>query len=76
MTPEDTADMMITVADVRMANMCAPGFIQWFKDVGLESRFREFIKTGLPADVILATGDGYGQKVVELKLARGGVGNG
>lgn len=69
MLPEDVPDtLMITMDDVRKAGHCAAGARRWFNDQGLD--FRQFMKAGIPAREMLATGDAQGRQVVERTMGR------
>lgn len=63
------SDLVITITDVRRAGYCARGTKPWFQTHGLD--FRAFLKDGLPAADLLATGCGLVERVIALKLARG-----
>lgn len=62
-------DLIITAADIRKAGHCiVPGTKRWFADHGLD--FRSFIKNGIAAETLLATGDALANQVVERTRAR------
>lgn len=69
----DDVDPIVTINDIRKAGYCALGARSWFEAYNLD--FRTFLKHpeaggGLPASVLLATGDACAARVVELKKAR------
>jgi hypothetical protein len=70
--PVITAPLIITIDDVRRAGHCARGAKAWFAAHGLD--FRRFLREGIPAETMLATGDGQGIQVVERTIARRGFG--
>lgn len=57
-------DVTVTIAHVRAAGLCVHGTRTWFARQGLN--FRDFLARGLPASVLLATGDAMAQRVVEV----------
>lgn len=63
--------LIITIDDVRKAGLCA-GFKtrRWFEDQGIG--YQDFIRNGVEADRLLATGDGHAELVVARRLQRGG----
>ncbi len=60
--------MIITITDIRLAGYCPKGAKQWADLHGID--FRDFLKNGIDADVLLATGDAFVNHVVERKIAR------
>ena len=56
-------DLIITINDVRAAGLCVNGSRAWFARHGLD--FRVFLREGLDADTLLATGDAMALHVVE-----------
>lgn len=64
----DLNALTVTITDVRLAGNCVAGARRWFEGHGLD--FSEFIKSGLPAQVLLDTEDGLANSVVAAKLAR------
>lgn len=54
---------LITIDHVRAAGMCVHGTRSWFDRHGLD--FRAFLREGIAADVLLATGDAMARRVVE-----------
>jgi len=54
---------VITIDHVRAAGLCVNGTRTWFARHGLD--FREFLREGLDADTLLATGDAMALRVVE-----------
>jgi hypothetical protein len=62
--------MRITIADVRKAGYCISGARKWFADHGLD--FNHFVKHGIDSEEFLSKGDAHAQRVIELKVQRGG----
>jgi len=60
--------MRITITDIRNAGHCVAGARTWFGEYDLD--FRDFLKNGIDADVLLATGDAMAVQVVERKIER------
>jgi len=63
-------DLIITMDDCIKAGHCPTGVRRWFHDHNLD--FARFMKHGIPAEQMLATGDAQGQQVVERTIARRG----
>lgn len=61
-------DVIITIDDIRKAGHCARGAKNWFDQQGLD--FRDFLKNGITATQMLATGDAQGEQVVVRKIER------
>jgi hypothetical protein len=57
-------EVLVTIAHVRAAGLCVHGTRTWFARQGLD--FRAFLAHGLPASVLLATGDAMALRVVEV----------
>lgn len=57
-------DVTVTIAHVRAAGLCVHGTRTWFARQGLD--FRAFLARGLPASVLLATGDAMAARAVEV----------
>lgn len=73
LTDPRTADMVITMNDIRLRGHCTPGTRLWFRKhfPPHGSRvFDQFMVEGMPARDILRAGDGLAVQVVELKLSR------
>jgi len=62
--------VIITISDVRAAGLCAKGAREWFEQHNFD--FRDFLKNGIEAEKVLATGDGLARQVVNRKLEREG----
>lgn len=62
-----TEDPVITIDDIRKVGICASGTRRWFEANGID--FRAFMKHGIPASVLEATGDAQALRVVEAKRA-------
>lgn len=60
--------MIITIDDIAKAGLCGSGARRWFHNYGLD--FRDFMKNGIDAEVLLATEDARAQYVVDKKLER------
>lgn len=60
--------MLIRIDDIIKAGICASGARRWFHAHGLD--FRDFMKNGISAEDLLATGDAYAEQVVARKLER------
>lgn len=60
-------DVLVTIAHVRAAGLCVHGTRTWFARQGLD--FRAFLTRGLPASILLATGDAMARHVVEVAQA-------
>lgn len=52
----------VHIRHIRQAALCMPGARRWFKDQGLD--FNAFRADGLPAKVLLATGDPLAARAV------------
>jgi hypothetical protein len=61
-------EVIITMADVRAAKMCAKGARVFFRRHGLD--WSTFIKEGLHEQQIAATGDAMALKVIEVAHER------
>jgi len=57
------SDLIVTINDVRAAGLCVNGSRAWFARHGLD--FRAFVREGLDAKTLLATGDAMALRVVE-----------
>lgn len=62
-----SGDVIVTVAHLRMAGMCARQPRQWMVSHGLS--WSEFITNGYPATVLLNTGDDIVNRVIAIALA-------
>ncbi|MFN3862303.1 MAG: hypothetical protein ACK4R2_12635 [Roseateles sp.] len=58
-----TEPLTITIDHVRAAGLCVPGTRTWFARQGLD--FRAFLREGIAAEMLLATGDAMARRVVE-----------
>ncbi|GAB3191966.1 MULTISPECIES: hypothetical protein [Burkholderiales] len=58
-----SSDVLVTIAHVRAAGLCVHGTRTWFARQGLD--FRAFLREGVDAEVLLATGDAMALRVVE-----------
>ena len=60
--------MKVTITDVRLAGHCVAGARDWFKGYDLD--FKDFIRNGIDAEVLLALNDATANQVVERKIER------
>ena len=60
--------MMITMRDVRAAKMCSRGARAFARRHNLD--WETFLRDGVPAESLLATGDAMALKVVEIARVR------
>jgi len=58
----------VTITDIRKAGYCVSGAKEWFERHNLD--FRDHVKNGTDAEILLATGDALAVRVIELKKAR------
>jgi hypothetical protein len=57
--------MRVYFADIRAANLCAPGFYRWARERKWSNqRIRDFLKDGLPLDEVAAMDDPFAQRTV------------
>jgi len=61
-------ELIVTMKDIRAANMCSNGPRQFFKRHGLD--WSDFLSNGIPASKLLATGDAMARQVVEVARGR------
>lgn len=63
-------DLIITMNDIRRAGHCPGGTRRWFDEradvLGMD--FRAFLRTGISAPALAATGDGLAIQVIERTL--------
>lgn len=59
-----TDDLVITMDDIRRAGHCPAGARTWFKLHGFD--FKRFLKQGISAEELLATGDEQATHVVAI----------
>lgn len=64
------ADEIITINDIRRAGHCVNGARSWFSLHGLD--FRKFVREGISAETLLATGDQLAFDVVNRRRERNG----
>jgi hypothetical protein len=60
---------IVTIDDIRKAGHCVRGARAWFGQYNLD--FAAFLREGIDAEILLATGDQFAQDVVNRKRARG-----
>ena len=58
-----TEPLLITIDHVRASGLCVHGTRTWFARHGLD--FRAFLREGIDAQTLLATGDAMALRVVE-----------
>ena len=63
-----SADVTVTIDDVRAAGLCVNGTRVWFARHDLD--FRAFLREGCTAETLLATGDAMVLRVVERARIR------
>ena len=63
-----SADVTVTIDDVRAAGLCVNGTRVWFARHDLD--FRTFLREGCAAETLLATGDAMALRVVERARIR------
>lgn len=61
-------ELIITMNDIRAAKMCARGTRAFFQRHGLD--WTDFLKNGIPAEKLAATGDPMALQVVEVARER------
>lgn len=61
-------DVIVTMKHIRKANMCSGGPRSFFKKHNLD--WSDFLKNGIPASKLLATGDAMAALVVEVARGR------
>jgi hypothetical protein len=59
---EVTSDVLVRMKHIRSAKLCSDGARGWFAKYELS--WNDFLTTGLPASVLLATGDPLAERVV------------
>jgi hypothetical protein len=69
-----TDPLRITMTDIIDAGHCPSGTRRWFEGYGLD--FRAFLRGGIAADELLATGDALAVQVVNRTRAKRERGNG
>jgi hypothetical protein len=60
--------IVVTMADVRAANMCSGGARYFFKRNGLD--WQDFLRNGIPAKTLIELGDPMALQVVEAANGR------
>lgn len=63
------SEIVVTMAHVRAANLCSRGARQWFSKYGLD--WSQFVREGLPASTLEATGDALAKKVCDIARNEG-----
>lgn len=62
------SDFIIRMPDIRAAFMCSKGSREFFRLHGLD--WQDFLRNGIPASTLLATGDVMAQRLVEVARGR------
>lgn len=62
--------MIVNTKDVRACNLCVRGMKSWFDANHLS--FEEFVRNGIDAETLAATGDHYATQVIEAAKKRTG----
>lgn len=60
--------MIVTMKDIRSAKMCSRGTRAFFERHGLD--YSDFLKNGIQADKLAATGDAMALQVIEVARGR------
>lgn len=63
-----TDELIVRMNDVRAARMCSGGARAFFERHGLD--WSKFLKEGIPAEQLVATGDAMALQVVEVARGR------
>ncbi len=63
MSDDMTEPLIVTIDHVRATGLCVHGTRSWFARQGLD--FRAFLREGIAAEALLATGDAMAMRVVE-----------
>ena len=58
----------VTIQDLRAARLCFQGARPWFRRHGLD--WQGFLREGLDAEVLAATGDALARRVIAIAAAR------
>lgn len=63
-------DVVVTLPDIRSSGLfyCAVGTRQFFRRHGLD--FADFLRNGIPAGVLMTTGDAMAERAVEAARQR------
>lgn len=67
-TTQNIGDFIVTIADVRKSGHCASGAREFFEVNNLD--FRAFLRDGVTASTLLATGDARAEQVVNRTRER------
>lgn len=62
------APLLVTMADVRAAHGCRRGALAFCLRHNLD--WMEFLRVGIPAETLLATGDAMAARIVEVARGR------
>jgi hypothetical protein len=63
MSEEVTSEPRVFMRHIRQAKLCSGGTRTWWKDNGLD--WNDFLKNGIPGEVLLATGDPLAERPVQ-----------
>ena len=58
----------VTIQDLRASRLCFQGARPWFRRHGLD--WQDFLKDGLDAEILVATGDALALRVIAIAEAR------
>ena len=58
----------VTLQDLRASRLCFQGARPWFQRHGLD--WQDFLKDGLDAEILVATGDALALRVIAIAKAR------
>ena len=61
--------LTITIRDVIRAGYCGVGVQRWTEQHGFD--FRDAVKNGIPASVLLESGDAISLRIIKLALENG-----
>ena len=62
------ADLVITTADIQSIGLCIRGIRPWAKANGFD--FVKFVKEGIPARDVFATGDEFALRAIKVALEK------
>lgn len=63
-----TDSLVVTASDCLRCGFCPTGIMSWCKSNGFETR--DFLKNGLPSDVVRATGDAFALRALAAAEGR------
>lgn len=56
--------VIVKMQHIRAANLCSSGSREWFAKYGFS--WQDFLENGISADALIATGDAFALRVVEI----------